>query len=132
MFHSRGDGSDEPPQYGWVFPNGCIFFVGIKTLNCANRGIIGNLYINDVPKKTSNWWFVFDGKQRPDVGYLDPSLDVDLYIETSLSSLTKVWLGESTPLIERETGFFALLVNMLITFTSCLQGNAKDNSCAHM
>ena len=64
--------------------------------------------IRDRPKKTSNWWFVFDGKQRPDVGYLDPSLDVDLYIETSLSSLTKIWLGESTPSIEHETGFFEL------------------------
>jgi len=66
------------------------------------------IYIKDVPKKTSNWWFVFDGKHRPDVGYLDPSLDVDLYIETSLSSLTKIWLGESTPSIEQETGFFEL------------------------
>ena len=32
----------------------CIFFVGIKTLNCANRGIIGNLYINDVPTNTKS------------------------------------------------------------------------------
>jgi hypothetical protein len=66
------------------------------------------IYIKEVPKKTSNWWFVFDGKQTPDVGYLDPSLDVDLYIETSLSSLTKIWLGESTPSVEQVTGFFEL------------------------
>jgi hypothetical protein len=60
--------------------------------------------ITDVPKKTSNWWFIFDGKERPDVGYLDPSLDVDLYIETSLSSLTKVWLGESPLATESKAG----------------------------
>ena len=30
----------------------CIFFRGIRTLNCANRGIIGDLYINDVPTNT--------------------------------------------------------------------------------
>jgi DNA-binding HxlR family transcriptional regulator len=64
--------------------------------------------ITDVPKKTSNWWFIFDGKERPDVGYLDPSLDVDLYIETSLSSLTKVWLGESKYLNESKAGTFQI------------------------
>ena len=81
--------------------------------------------IKDVPKKTSNWWFVFDGKQRPDVGYLDPSLDVDLYIETSLSSLTKVWLGESTPANERESGFFELdgSQKLIDTFESWFGGS---------
>ena len=64
--------------------------------------------ITDVPKKTSNWWFIFDGKERPDVGYLDPSLDVDLYIETSLSSLTKVWLGESKYSNESKAGTFQI------------------------
>ena len=64
--------------------------------------------ITDVPKKTSNWWFIFDGKERPDVGYLDPSLDVDLYIKTSLSSLTKVWLGESKYSNECKAGTFQI------------------------
>ncbi len=66
------------------------------------------IYITDAPKKTSNWWFVFNGKERPDVGYLDPSLDVDLYIETNLSSLTKVWLGEGSHTSESEANSFQL------------------------
>ena len=72
------------------------------------RGCL-QIYITDAPKKTSNWWFVFNGKERPDVGYLDPSLDVDLYIETNLSSLTKVWLGEGSHTSESEANSFQLV-----------------------
>ena len=66
------------------------------------------IHITDAPKKTSNWWFVFHGKELPDVGYLDPSLDVDLYIETNLSSLTKVWLGEGSHTSEAKANSFQL------------------------
>ena len=46
------------------------------------------------PAKSANWWFIFSGIDVPDVGPIDPNLDVDLYLETTLSALTKVWLGE--------------------------------------
>ena len=89
-----------------------------------NKAVL-QINITDAPKKTCNWWFIFDGKERPDVGYLDPSLDVDLYIETSLSSLTKVWLGESTPSNERESGFFELdgSQKLIDTFESWFGGS---------
>jgi len=46
------------------------------------------------PVKSANWWFIFSGIDTPDVGPIDPNLDVDLYLETTLPALTKVWLGE--------------------------------------
>jgi len=84
-----------------------------------NKAVL-QINITDAPKKTSNWWFIFDGKERPDVGYLDPSLDVDLYIETSLSSLSKIWLGESTHSIENKAGTFQIdgSQKMIDTFES--------------
>ena len=85
----------------------------------VNKAVL-QINITDAPKKTSNWWFIFDGKERPDVGYLDPSLDVDLYIETSLSSLTKIWLGESTHSTENKAGNFQIegSQKMIDTFES--------------
>ena len=84
-----------------------------------NKSVL-QINITDAPKKTSNWWFIFDGNERPDVGYLDPSLDVDLYIETSLSSLTKIWLGESTRSTENKAGTFQIegSQKMIDTFES--------------
>ena len=84
-----------------------------------NKAVL-QINITDAPKKTCNWWFIFDGKERPDVGYLDPSLDVDLYIETSLSSLTKIWLGESTQSTENKAGTFQIegSQKMIDTFES--------------
>ena len=84
-----------------------------------NKAVL-QINITDAPKKTSNWWFIFDGKERPDVGYLDPSLDVDLYIETSLSSLTKIWLGESKHSTENKAGTFQIegSQKMIDTFES--------------
>ena len=84
-----------------------------------NKAVL-QINITDAPKKTCNWWFIFDGKERPDVGYLDPSLDVDLYIETSLSSLTKIWLGESKHSTENKAGTFQIegSQKMIDTFES--------------
>ena len=39
---------------------------------------------------------LFSGIDAPDVGPIDPNLDVDLYLETTLPALTKVWLGEES------------------------------------
>ena len=93
-----------------------------------NKAVL-QINITDAPKKTSNWWFIFDGKERPDVGYLDPSLDVDLYIETSLSSLTKIWLGESTHSTENRAGNFQIegSQKMIDTFESWF-GSGNDVS----
>ena len=48
------------------------------------------------PSKSANWWFIFSGIDAPDVGPIDPNLDVHFYLETTLSVLTKVWLGEES------------------------------------
>lgn len=48
------------------------------------------------PSKSANWWFIFSGIGAPDVGPIDPNLYVHFYLETTLSVLTKVWLGEES------------------------------------
>ena len=62
--------------------------------NFPRQNAVMELRFTDAPKKTANWWFIFDGNYRPDVGPLDPNLDVDLYVETTVPILTKIWLGE--------------------------------------
>ena len=70
-----------------------------RNLNLENfpkRNAVMQIRFRGSPSKSANWWFIFSGTDAPDVGPIDPSLDVDLYLETTLPALTKVWLGEES------------------------------------
>jgi DNA-binding HxlR family transcriptional regulator len=70
-----------------------------RNLNLKNfpkRNAVMQIRFRESPAKSANWWFIFSEIDAPDVGPIDPNLDVDLYLETTLPELTKVWLGEET------------------------------------
>jgi DNA-binding HxlR family transcriptional regulator len=70
-----------------------------RNLNLENfpkRNAVMQIRFRESPAKSANWWFIFSEIDAPDVGPIDPNLDVDLYLETTLPELTKVWLGEET------------------------------------
>jgi DNA-binding HxlR family transcriptional regulator len=70
-----------------------------RNLNLENfpkRNAVMQIRFRGSPAKSANWWFIFSGIDAPDVGPIDPNLDVDLYLETTLPALTKVWLGEES------------------------------------
>lgn len=50
-----------------------------------------------------NWWLVVQGSDV-DLCHVDPGFEVDLYIETSLRSMTSIWMGLATVRGEKEAG----------------------------
>jgi DNA-binding HxlR family transcriptional regulator len=54
-----------------------------------------------------SWWLVIDGG-KVDLCSVDPGYDVDLYVTSSLHSMTAVWMGVSTLNAEIETGAIVL------------------------
>ena len=82
-----------------------------RNLNLDNfpwKNAVMELRFTDAPKKTAKWWFIFDSDNAPDVGPLDPNLDVDLYVETTVPILTKIWLGEEAIAKARKTDQFIM------------------------
>jgi DNA-binding HxlR family transcriptional regulator len=54
------------------------------------------------------WWLVIDGSEV-DLCSVDPGYDIDLYVSSSLRTMTSVWMGISTLKTEIEAG------NILLT-----------------
>jgi DNA-binding HxlR family transcriptional regulator len=53
-------------------------------------------------KSQQSWWLVVDG--AVDLCGVDPGFDVDLYVRSSLRSMTAVWMGLSTLKVEIDAG----------------------------
>jgi DNA-binding HxlR family transcriptional regulator len=53
------------------------------------------------------WWLVIEGK-TVDLCVVDPGFEVDLYVQSSLRSMTAVWMGHSTLRAEIEAGRITL------------------------
>jgi DNA-binding HxlR family transcriptional regulator len=54
-----------------------------------------------------SWWVITDGKTA-DLCSVDPGYDVDLYVHSSLHSMTAVWIGASTLKAEIDAGNITL------------------------
>jgi DNA-binding HxlR family transcriptional regulator len=53
-------------------------------------------------KSQQSWWLVVDG--AVDLCGVDPGFEVDLYVRSSLRSMTAVWMGLSTLKVEIDAG----------------------------
>jgi hypothetical protein len=47
----------------------------------------------DQPKARKNWWLIAKPGEGTDLCSVDPGFDVDLYLSTTLRTLTEVWMG---------------------------------------
>ncbi len=72
----------------------------------SRRCTINFLY-PEVPAGKRSWWLVVDGKV--DLCATNPGFDVDLYVKSSLRSMTSVWMGLSTVQSETEAGQMELI-----------------------
>ena len=52
-----------------------------------------------------DWWLVVE-RQDVDLCQADPGFEVDLYVETSLKSMTSIWMGMATVQSEMTAGRF--------------------------
>jgi DNA-binding HxlR family transcriptional regulator len=75
----------------------------------ARRCTVQFIYpeLSEGRKARKSWWLVTDGGQV-DLCVVDPGYDVDLYVSSSLRSMTAVWMGASTLKAEIEAGNISL------------------------
>ncbi len=49
----------------------------------------------ELPPSKQNYWLLIENNEV-DLCYTDPGLDVDLYVETDLRTMTAIWMGVTT------------------------------------
>ena len=47
----------------------------------------------ELPPPQRSWWLIADPVAPVDIGYVDPGLNVDLYVTTDLRTMTAIWMG---------------------------------------
>jgi DNA-binding HxlR family transcriptional regulator len=67
-----------------------------------------NFLYPDAPSAKRSWWLVIDGK-TVDLCSSNPGFEVDLYVRSSLRSMTAVWMGLSTVRKEIDAGQIELI-----------------------
>jgi DNA-binding HxlR family transcriptional regulator len=50
----------------------------------------------DLKEARRNWWLIVQPGQEVDLCRVDPGFDVDLYLSTSLRTMTEIWMGYTT------------------------------------
>jgi DNA-binding HxlR family transcriptional regulator len=68
----------------------------------AGRKVIQFLY-SDIPSTKRTWWLIIDGGVV-DLCLVDPGFPVDLFVQTSLRSMTAIWMGLTTVAVEKNAG----------------------------
>jgi hypothetical protein len=65
----------------------------------------------DVPSSKRSWWLVIDavGDGKVDLCSTNPGFDIDLYVRSSLRSMTAIWMGFTTVTKEMEAGQVELI-----------------------
>jgi DNA-binding HxlR family transcriptional regulator len=61
----------------------------------------------ELPANRNTWWLVIDGRDV-DLCSVDPGFDIDLYVSSTLRSMTAVWMGHTTLKAEIAAGHVQL------------------------
>jgi DNA-binding HxlR family transcriptional regulator len=61
----------------------------------TTRNVI-EFYFTDLPSNQKHWWLIVEPSGDVDLCYTDPGFEVELYLQTSLRSMTSIWMGYST------------------------------------
>ncbi|HMJ43105.1 MAG TPA: helix-turn-helix domain-containing protein [Pseudolabrys sp.] len=61
----------------------------------------------ELAAKRNTWWLVIDGRDV-DLCSVDPGFDIDLYVSSTLRSMTAVWMGHTTLKAEINAGHIQL------------------------
>lgn len=61
----------------------------------------------ELPAAQRDWWLVVEGR-AVDLCWIDPGFDLDLHVETSLRTMTSIWMGLTTLAEETAEGRIAL------------------------
>ena len=78
----------------------------VAELSRSRRCTIKFIY-PEIKDARAHWWLVIEGG-KVDLCGVDPGFDVDLYVTSSLRSMTAVWMGHSTLAAQIEAGTIEL------------------------
>jgi len=67
----------------------------LKPSLMPKRRVVVQFLYQDLHPLKQNHWLVVDSEQV-EVCHIDPGFDVDVYIETDLATMTKIWMGLMT------------------------------------
>ena len=68
-----------------------------------------NFLYPDVKSAKRSWWLVVDETGKVDLCSTNPGFEIDLYVKSSLRSMTAVWMGFTTVAKEVEAGDVELI-----------------------
>lgn len=63
---------------------------------------------SEIKAQRKAWWLVIEGG-NVDLCFIDPGYEVDLYVKSTLRSMTSVWMGHSTVHAETRAGTIELI-----------------------
>lgn len=66
---------------------------GIKPENLPTGKVVIQFFFPDAPSGSKRWWLVFD-RGDADLCSHDPGFPVDLFLESSLLTMTQIWMGD--------------------------------------
>jgi DNA-binding HxlR family transcriptional regulator len=79
----------------------------LKPSLMPKRRVVVQFLYRDLNPLKQNYWLVVDNEQV-DVCYVDPGFDVDVYVETDLGTMTRIWMGMITVRSAMSGGSMAL------------------------
>ncbi|MEP3436370.1 MAG: helix-turn-helix domain-containing protein [Hoeflea sp.] len=81
----------------------------INRLELPQHSCVIQFSLDDPPNETVNYWLVFKPGIEPDLCYSDQGFNVDLFIVSSLRTLTSAWMGHTSFDNEISTGGITLI-----------------------
>lgn len=75
----------------------------ILATSFPNRKCTVQFAYPELPANRNTWWLLIDGRDV-DLCSVDPGFDVDLYVSSTLHSMTAVWMGHTTLKAEIDRG----------------------------
>lgn len=82
------------------------------------RNVI-EFHYTDLPSSQKNWWLIVEPTGNVDLCSVDPGFEVELYIQTTLRTMTSIWMGLST--VSTELGKNSLALDGCQKLTSNMQ-----------
>ncbi len=74
------------------------------------RNVI-QIIFTDLPATRRNWWLIAEPGKDTDLCSVDPGFDVDLYLSTSVRTMTEIWMGYIPIAHAKEQGRLAITGN---------------------
>jgi DNA-binding HxlR family transcriptional regulator len=86
----------------------------IAPTSLPNRKCTVQFLYPELAAGRNTWWLVIDGRDV-DLCSVDPGHDIDLYVHSTLRSMTAVWMGHATLKAEIDAGNITLTGDRMVT-----------------